>query len=433
MKALLLMYFCSFIACKKSDTPVILVPDPPVVVKPVPPAVSDPTKVPADAIAYEVGTGSGNLTIDGSTLKLTGSSFFKIKGGTYKSILIKNLSGTTDKPIFVKNVGQVIVTESMATDNISNVIIAGDNTSGITYGFTLQNISYRGLTLNGKMSGVTIKNFLFINIGDNSITGSSSNGYGLTYKGTAETRTDNLKILYCTFDNAGSISFGGTLNNDTGEDSGLFKNVEIAYNTFQNSPGVGSVCYISNAQDYDIHHNTVNNINQNNNNHNGVFFMMGNGIFHDNKFTNYQGNSIRMWLYSRGSTPSTNLIYNNVCYNTRKYGGFELQGFDRYMYPGKSTFANAKVYNNTVGHMNTSRDWDGQVLDLYNIKGTLEYYNNLGFDLWGVRPVTNMMNNMSDTKVIKDSSNKYFAQQGDAVTDVVHFTSKYPGVGASGF
>jgi hypothetical protein len=451
----LLIIFCSFTACKKTETTDAFTPEPPstgansLILSPdsvpVPfdsldvditgeqTATLAPSIVPVNAKVFLVGKGSGNLIIDGSKMSILGPSFIKIKGGKYNSILIKNLLGTKERPLFVKNEGLVTITGNMATDNISNVLISGDNTAGITYGFVLQNIAYRGLTMSGKMSGVTIRRFSFVNIGDNSITGSYNNGYGMPYDGTANTRVDDLRILYCSFDHAGSISFGGTLNNETKEDSGLFRNMEVAYNIFKNAPGVGSVCYVSNAQNYKIHHNKVDNINQNNNNHNGVFFMMGNGRFYSNKLTNYQGNAIRMWTFSRGSTPALCQIYNNVCYNTRKYGGFELQSFTRYMYPGKSTFVNAKVYNNTVGTMNTSKDWEGQILDLYNIYGTLEYYNNLGFNLVASRPITNMMNNMSNTKVIVNKSNKYLTKQSSAVLDVIHFVTKYLGIGAVGF
>src|SRR5690554_7175583 len=109
-------------------------------------------------------------------------------------------------------------------------------------------------------------------------------------------------------------------------------------------------------------------------------------------------------------------IYNNIIYNTRKYGAFELQGFDRYIVPGRSTHVNAKVYNNTVGTMNTSRSWEGVVLDLLNYGGTLEYYNNLGFDLYHSKPITDMINNYSNNvKIIKNSNNLYFKTANEAI------------------
>lgn len=402
------------------------------------PVVTEPVAVPAssyavptDATVLDLGTGSGYLTIDGNTLNIANNTFIRIKGGNYKGITIKNILANSAKPVYIKNVGQVNISEGMSTENITNVIIDGDYTAGLTYGFQFNNISYRAIILNGKMSGVVIKSMSFTNVGDYTISGNNSdNGTGLAYKGTPETRTDGFKLLNCSFTNAGSVIFSGALNKDTGEDSGLFKDVEVAYNNFQNSPGVGSVVSFANVQDYNIHHNTVDNINQSSTNHNGVFLMQGNGSFHENKLTNYQGNAIRMWLYSRGSTPAVNQIYNNICYNTKKYGGFELQAFDRNIVSGKSTFANAKVYNNTVGQMNTNKDWEGQVLDLYNTGGTLEYYNNLGYNLTSSSTIGNMINNMSDVKITQ-SNNKYFSLYQNAVSNLTTFASLAAGTGAS--
>jgi hypothetical protein len=405
----------------------------PVTTAPVPvTAPASSYAVPADASIVDLGTGSGYLVIDGSTLNITSNTFIRIKGGNYKGITIKNIPANTAKPVYIKNVGQVNISETMSIDNVSNVIIDGDYTSGLTYGFQFADISYRAITLNGKMSGVVLKSMSFSNVRDYCISGTPNNGNGFRYTGTAETRTDGFKILNCLFDNAGSIQFGGNISKDTGEDTGFYKDVEIAYNTFQNSPYVGTVCTFTNVQDYNIHHNEVNNINKNSDIHNGVFYMQGNGIFHDNKLTNYQGNAIRMWLFSRGSTPAVNQIYNNVCYNTRKYSGFELQGFDRYIIPGKTTYANAKVYNNTVGQMNTNKDWEGQLLDLYNTGGTLEYYNNLGYALNTTKgAVSNMINNMSDTKITVETNNKYYPLSQNAVANTTAFTSLISGVGST--
>jgi hypothetical protein len=389
--------------------------------------------VPADATIYDLGTGSGYLVIDGATLNIPSNSFIRIKSGNYKSITIKNILATSAKPVYIKNLGLVSSSESMTIENVSNLIIDGDNTAGITYGFTFSNISYKAISISGKMDGLILKSMSFTNIGDASISGEKNLGTDRRYDGTPATRTEVFKVLNCLFDNAGVISFGGNLNKDNNEDSGFYKDVEIAYNTFKNSQDVGSVCSFTNVQDYNIHHNIVNNINANNNNHNGVFFMQGNGKFHENKLTNYQGNAIRMWLYSRGSSPATNEIYNNSCYNTRKYGGFELQGFSRNIWSGKSTYANAKVYNNTVGHMNTNKDWEGQILDLYNINGgSVEFYNNLGYELVTEKSViTNMINNMSDTKITVESNNKYTPLQQNAVTDLVNFVTLFAGVGSA--
>lgn len=386
--------------------------------------------IPTDAQLVNVGTGSGNLTVDGRSLNLKGNIIIKIKDGSYQTIILKNLTADSGKRIFVKSTGVVKVAEAMSTENLNNVTISGENLPVEKYGFKFENIAYRAIMMNGKLSGVTLKNISFKNVSNYVIAGERSNGRDLPYKGTKETRTENFKILDCLFDNVGTIAFGGIFNKDNAEDSGFFRDVEIAYNIFKNSDA-GNLCSFTNVQNYNIHHNVVHDVNPINNNHNGIFFMEGNGKFHHNKLRNYQGNAIRMWLYSRGSVPETTEIYNNVCYNTRKYGAFELQAFDRNLQPGKTTYVNAKVYNNTVGRMNMSRDWEGQILDLYNTGGTLEYFNNLGFELVSTTSQTaNMINNMSGKKPLIDSNNRYFETSDEAVISLQNFKSRNSGTGA---
>lgn len=417
-----------FASCKKNAVPEEIKSETSVIAPIANPVA--PTNPVAVIPSYEVGTGSGYLTIDGKSLDLTSIKLIKVKGGTYKGIYVKNIIASPASPVKIVNNGQVNISEGMETDNVSYVTISGDAISNLTYGFAFENIALRAVKLNGLMNGVTLKNMSFKNVNDYCIAGEKTNGSNLVYNGNSNTRVENFKILNCFFDNAGQISFGGNLNEN--EDTGLFKDVEIAYNTFQNTDA-GSLCAFTNVQDYNIHHNVVNNINQSSNNHNGVFYMQGNGIFHDNKLTNYQGNAIRMWIYSRGSSPATVEIYNNICYNTRKYGGFEIQQFDRNIIAGKTTFVNAKVYNNTVGKMNTSKDWEGQILDLYNFGGTLDYYNNLGFELYKVQGViTDMINYNGNAAKTNISNNKYFAQQSSAITDINRFNSLFAGIGSPG-
>ncbi|MGN7205942.1 hypothetical protein ACTHQF_16840 [Pedobacter sp. SAFR-022] len=421
--------FISCASCKKSPISVETQPKPgyeqPEDVKQ---QVKD--SIPADAKLINIGVGYGNLMIDGNTLNITGNAKILIMEGAYQTVTLKNLIAQDGYRIYVKGSGVVSVTESMYTDNLKNVTISGEINDDIKHGFKFQDIKYRAILMNGSLTGVTLKNLQFKNVSNYVIAGERSNGQDFRYLGTPETRTQKFKILNCIFENAGTISFGGSFDKNKGEDTGFFQDVEIAYNTFQNTDA-GSVCSFTNVQNYNIHHNVVNNVNFTNNNHNGIFFMEGSGSFHDNKLTNYQGNAIRMWLYSRGNVPETNMIYNNICYNTRKYGAFELQAFERQIAPGKTTFVNAKVFNNTVGRMNTSKDWDGQILDLYNTGGSLEFYNNLGFELVSnTAQPSNMIHNISGVKPLVDKNNLYYKTLNDAVYDNVNFKSKVPGIGA---
>ncbi|RZL50317.1 MAG: hypothetical protein EOP00_04920 [Pedobacter sp.] len=424
---LLLLILLSSVACRKKTQEIADPIVPPPVINPIPTLPIPPPPI-QQAPSLEVGTGSGNLTIDGNSLDLSVIKLLLVKPGTYQSITVKNINGTATAPIVIKNNGVVNVSSSIQTDNVSNLTISGNHVAGVNYGFTLENIPYRAMVLLNKANAVTIEYVSFKNVKDYAISGNTND---LAYNGTAVTRTEGLKIMHCLFDNSGPIAFGGNLDKNSNKDTGFYKEVEISYNTFQNT-NWGKLCVFTNVQDYNIHHNIVNNVNTTNNEHNGIFFMLGNGDFHDNKLTNYQGNAIRMWLYSRGGSATTNEIYNNICFNTRKYSAFEVQSFDMFLYPGKSTFANVKVFNNTVGQMNTSKDWEGQILDVYSIPGTIEYYNNLGFNLntTGGKSITNMIDFQGVGKVLKDENNKYFQAQASAVANTNTFASLVQGIGA---
>lgn len=378
-----------------------------------------------------VGSGNGeNLVIDGKSLTAGENIVVAVKGGKYGSITIQNISFDRESPLLIINSGEVSIAEAMHTRDIENVAIIGNGDAGIPYGFKFNDIAYRAIVMQGKMNGVTLGNMSFRNVRDYVISRSNADNERY-YDGTPDTRTERLKILNCEFQNTGQIIFGGSLNKDYDDDSGFISDVEIAYNTFKNTDW-GTLVSFNNVEDYHIHHNVVTDVNPHNNNHNGIFFMQGNGSFHDNKLINYQGNALRAWVYSRGNTPKTIEIYNNICYNTRKYGAFELQQFDRNLWTGKSTHVNAKVYNNTVGKMNTSRDWEGQILDLYHLNGTLEYYNNLGFELHSSqnRSIGIMINNMGDTRITEQKNNKYFHSEAEAIIDIGNFSSKHDGIGA---
>ncbi|MCZ4223291.1 hypothetical protein [Pedobacter rhodius] len=317
--------------------------------------------------------------------------------------------------------------------------IFGAGTGLKIYGGEIKNTKNRALKFSFELNNFQIFNTKFINCGDYAIFSEHIGGYD----GKESSLNNGFKLMNCTFENSGPIFLGGNLN--ATEDSGVFKNIEIAYNTFRNSPATGKVFEAHNAWDYDIHHNLADSLNANQNNHNGIFEMQGNGKFHDNKFTNYQGNSIRAWAFSRGNTPATIEIYNNICFNTRKYSGFEIQEM-RWLYqPGKTTFANAKVYNNTVGTMNTAKDWEGQILDIYHPGGEVWFYNNLGFDLTttskdGITTMINYASGDAKPPILpnfpkeKESkyyyNNKYFTRWEDAVTDLKTFKSKVAGIGA---
>lgn len=364
-------------ACKKQAV-IDEVKTTPEVVVPVVPKDPDPTpNTPTYAQTYEIGTGSGDLSINGSAYSFNGNTLFKIKGGKYKSIKIANIDGGINL-VTIQNDGLVeMVNAEMRLENLNNVTITGNGTAGIEKGFIFSDNNYRSIQVDGSLDNFTLQYFSFKNIRDYVFTYK----YQKLYDGTEKSYSKNLKFLNIDCDNTGTLIAGdGSIS--SGKPLGLLKNVEVAFVNFKNSPSVGTIVYFGNVENYDIHDNVVNNINTNNDNHNGIFMIKGNGKFHNNYISNHQGNAIRAWCFTLGSTPKNVLIYNNIVLNSRKYSPFEVQSFDDYLFSGISTFVNAKVFNNTCGNINLSKSWQGNVVDVYSLKGgTCDVYNNLAYNL----------------------------------------------------
>src|SRR5690606_17426200 len=141
------------------------------------------------------------------------------------------------------------------------------------------------------------------------------------YDGTDQTAAKNLRILKMDCEKSGPfINFSGRKDGSTV--IGMYRNLEIAHINFRDSPSVGIVVYVPNAESFNIHHNSFNNVNTQNNNHNAMFQIHGNGEFHNNYFSNFQGNSLRARPFSFGGTVKELLIYNNIVINSRKYSAF---------------------------------------------------------------------------------------------------------------
>lgn len=356
-----------------------------------------------------LGTGSGNLTIDGTTLALQCNDLIKIKGGSYTNIDIKNILSADGCPITIKNDGLVEVAgdfNQMSLTNIKNVTISGDGTTGIAKGFVFRDNKYRAIQAYGSLDKFTLQFTAFRNIGDTDF----SFQYKAVYNGSDASYSKGLKLLNISCDNTSTFfSTSGSVEN--GVVTGLIKGLEIANLDFENSPGVGVVVYTGNIEDYDIHNNRINNINTTNNNHNGIFSMSGNGRFHDNYVSNHQGNAIRAWGFSVGTTPKNIYIYNNIVVNSRKYSGFEVQAFATSITPGISTFTNAVVFNNTCGNLNTSDDWQGNVVDVYSLQGgKCDVYNNLGYNFQTGSVIAGQENDL----IPNAFSNLYYKSASDA-------------------
>lgn len=330
-----------------------------------------------------VGTGSGRLEVDGSSMALECNDQISIKGGTYDEIVIKNVAAADGCIVMITNDGlvEMVGQSRMTLENFTNVTLSGAGTAGIAKGFSLHDNTYRSVELVPPMNGFTLQHFAFRNIGDYVIHYDNS---AQIYDGSAASFTKDLRFRHLDCDNTATL-LAGSGNVDVGQANpvvALVQGLEIAYVSVRNSPTIGTVAWFGNVDGYDIHHNVVDNVNTANDNHNGIFSITGSGKFHHNRITHHQGNAIRAWTFSLGGSPKDVLIYDNIVAHSRKYSGFEVQSFERLLVPGKTTFANAKIFSNTCGDLNTQNDWVGVVADVYGLLGgTAEIFNNLGYQL----------------------------------------------------
>ena len=376
---------------------------------------------PSLPVTRTVGTGRGSLLIDGKTLNIKPGEVVAITPGTYSGMTFTNLIGRPGFPI--KIVANALVEiagggEGLLLRNIAYLSIDG---GARTKNLLIRDNWYRAITISGSLPhALTLQGIRFRNIADYSIVCDNKTRYDRT---DATAFTD-FKLLDCDFDNAGSVQFGGDLSKaPLLVNNGFMQSPEVGYCTFKNNSDVGTVLFIGNAENMNIHHNVIDNVNAANNNHNGIFLLKGNGSVHHNKCTNHQGNMVRFWPFSQGTTPKEVLLYDNIVWNSRKYSALELQSFAANIIPGVSTYCNAKVFNNTAGHLNTSRDYVGVVLDLYNLYGgTVQLFNNLSFDQTNTQNNDGIYSQQSETRPSLYANNRYFSTASAAgVVDMVTF------------
>lgn len=370
---------------------------------------------------FNVGTGTGDLIIDGTTMTLACNDEIRIKAGTYSNITIKNIDAGC--LVMVRNDGLIELVgnnnDAVVLENLRNVTISGDGTATIERGFVVRDNSRRAMLLKHPINHFTLQYFAFKSIGDYGIYFDRQ----MPYDGTESSYAKNLKFLHIAGEGTSTLfQFDGNIDKDsTPILSGLIDGLEIAYLDYKNSPTVGGVAWLGAVVNYDIHDNVIQNINANNDNHNGIFLARGSGKLHHNRLSGHQGNLVRAWTFSLGQTPRDVLIYNNIVVNSRKYSGFEVQSFENYN-STQTTFANAKIFNNTCGTLNTNHDWVGVVVDVYNLHGgTAEVFNNLGFNFFPA-PTNNNVANQQSSLVPTLSNNLYFVDaQAAGIVDEVEF------------
>jgi hypothetical protein len=373
-----------------------------------------------DPNIIRVGNGSGALNITQASLGAVDGNIVLIQAGTYSSITISDFTLLSNQRIYIKNEGQVYITEVMDLYNLAGVTIAGDYTADIDYGFKFVNINFRAIRFYTRFTRSVIKNMYFENVKDYCIATDSSLD-NQQYDGTDLTRNEEVKFLNLEFNNANGIHWMGVLDKGQNADTNYTKGFEVAHCYFHDTKDAGSVIWGGNVEEYNVHHNKFERLNAENNNHNGLTTIMGRGEYHHNYLNYYQGNAIRAWVYSRGSIAKETRIYNNICANTRKYSGFEFQSFDRFVWPGKTTTGICECFHNTVFNMHyennvntVSGNYHGVILDIFGMAGSISSaWNNVGIRFIYPDPHSVLWGN-SDPDQTYPGTNRYYATLTEA-------------------
>lgn len=400
LPSVLLCLICFFSSCDKNVIP-----------SPITEEVSDsPIREPDVPRQKRILTGNseGVLIIDGETQSYDCHITLAIQAGQYNSVVIRNLHGSAGCPFRIENDGLVEFVgyrKTMAIANVSHVIVSGDGSEEIQNGFVFRDNKHRAVEFSGDINHFVYQHAEFKNVADYVISYNSKK----IYDGSAASYSQDIKFAHLKATNTGRlIHFGGGVS---GSDiTGLVRKLEISNTDVSNCPSPGDVIYVGMVEDYDIYGNVFSDINTQNNNHNAMFHLIGNGRFYNNHISNHQGNAIRAWVVSVGNTPKEVHIFNNIVFGSRKYSAFETQSFARMMIPQQTTYAHVKVYHNTCGRLNLSQDWYGVVLDAYRLLGgTCEVYNNLAYNLPTPHPKSPIVSYLSmELDKLRESNNLYF-------------------------
>ncbi|MFD0749775.1 hypothetical protein ACFQZS_06455 [Mucilaginibacter calamicampi] len=357
---------------------------------------------------YNVGAGTGNLTIDGNSTAYEDNALIVIAPGVYGTINIQNINPATK--ITIKNGKGIVAMDGcnyaggneniyagLNYTNCSNLLISG-NGSKDDFGFYIHDNRYRPTSIAGTNKNVTLQYFSYKNIGDYPMIVYGSN---TMWDGTdASVKNMGLKFLRNKFDACnGTIQLTGQVT--TTQVTDLTKNIEFAYNQWTNCDA-GDLVFAGATDAMSIHDNAFTNINATNNNDNGLFHIIGNTNFYRNYAKSYQGHMIRLWSLSFGATPANCLIYNNIAIGSRKYSPFEWQsteGLNVAAAPN-TTYVNIKLSNNTAGELNYQQDsgFGACLVDNYAMPAgsTQEVYNNMLYNTFTATGIPHRIFQFSD-------------------------------------
>lgn len=346
-----------------------------------------------------IGSGSGFITVANMNGLNPGDSL-SIMPGLYSGAAFNNLNGIT----ITNNGGTVVFSGQVTLNTLVSCIFSG---------FQFKNVPGISIRWDGNSRRCLEKNIFFMDCVGSTNDASDHN----IYNGD----TSSLKLYMCTFDSLTLFRSGMLLMGGWGEakdlscymDSIIFSRIKID-STLGNGNEVRGIIFRINAHDWkEIYKGT-----NTGSGDVGMFFINGNGSFHNIYRFGGRGYIIRLWNVGL-KTPGNTYFYNNIDLNSTQYGSLDTR-VDPVEFTQYTTGGNCYIFNNTAGNKEDHIGyWSSiAVVGTFSPPWVCQTRNNLAFNLQtnGKPPIT--MNQSSNTWISDSSNNMYFASP-DSIVDPI--------------
>jgi hypothetical protein len=348
---------------------------------------------------FNIGAGSGNLTIDGSDdskewYPLQPYDTFKIAGGDYGSIALKDISVNSGE-VFFTNQNTLIEVDIMSIvgDVAKRITLDFHNKiSGVKYGLILGTSEYSGDKFiidnpyGGDVGGyenITIKG---IDTRNNFDRGWILNSAGKPYNnGAGITALKNFICEDCQWYSdgvytGGALAFGGYINEADGLDVGfidnaIFRRIDLIGGNFSITLGNVRNCLVEDIKIIDCFRDA--------NNHPRIVDISGSGMIQRVYGDHNYGPLVKIAPFNRTSdgTQDTFIIRNISGKNSRKYSIVEVHAAqaDDAVWTGITIRSKVKVLGVTAFNTGTMTYFDGSPF----IDGNPPYYTSTAIDIYG--------------------------------------------------
>lgn len=367
----------------------------------------DHTLIPTSGRTFNVGTGSGDLTIDGSNLIYEGSpttiqngDIIEIEGGTYNSITTTNLS-VNETPVIIKNVNDESITSKYfyIEGSQKNINYKFDNNGSVLKGLTLIMESQETMHIDraavGNVENINISGIKYIienTTPDGGIFIRHSQDSTISYaNGSGTTALKNISIENIEFDFTARTDFSpwylmsfnkGELSTSTDTnfiDGIIIRNIR-ATGPFYTSTAI-EIKNCQNALIDDVYFDSLNNDWTDNPPHARIILVQGQGIIENCYMRNGMGNVAVIWGYNRLANSSPSIIRNCMSYNSFRYSTAEIQGFSNLIVSGISEAPHYKMLGLVADTLDTGNYFSGCAGDIYPLLGgTFEARNSVSIN-----------------------------------------------------